>query len=383
MNTRTYSAKTFSFITLIALTTSPALAGGNEKSSHSNAHDHANYHTGHHTGHHTPQHPESHTTTHAPIGVMGDHMHHVGKWMISLRQMRMEMSGNKIGSDNVNDSEILIIPNTNAMMPMNLRVVPQEMAMDMTMLGVMYAPSENLTLMAMTGYVQKTMRLTSYNMMGMRLGDFETKSEGLGDTTITALIRGQKTASSQIHYALGLSLPTGDIEKTDTLLTPMNTRIVARLPYAMQTGSGSYDFKPALTFNRQLENYNFGGQISAIIRLNDNDADYRLGNLFSVQSWVSKTLSPTLSASPRLKGTSEEKIDGRDALIDKPVQSADPNFYGGERLTLGIGLNITPQSGALAQKRLGIEVNGPIYEKLNGPQMSRDWSLTLGFQNSF
>ena len=92
---------------------------------------------------------------------------------------------------------------------------------------------------------------------------------------------------------------------------------------------------------------------------------------------------PTLSASPRLKGTSEEKIDGRDALIDKPVQSADPNFYGGERLTLGIGLNITPQSGALVHKRLGIEVNGPIYEKLNGPQMSRDWSLTLGFQNSF
>ena len=86
----------------------------------------------------------------------------------------------------------LNIPNTNAMMPPNLRVVPQHMEMDMTMLGVMYAPNTDLTLMAMAEYVQKTMRMTTYNIMGMRLGDFETKSEGLGDLTISALIRGQK-----------------------------------------------------------------------------------------------------------------------------------------------------------------------------------------------
>ena len=236
--------------------------------------------------------------------------------------------------------------------------------------------------MAMAEYVQKTMRMTTYNMMGMRLGDFETKSEGLGDLTITALIRGQKTKTLQIHYALGLSLPTGDINKTDTLLTPMNTRIVSRLPCSMQTGSGSYDLRPALTFNKHNENYNFGGQVSAVIRLNDNDADYRQGNMFSVQGWVSRSLSPSVSTSLRLKGTNEEKIEGRDAHINKPVQSANPFFYGGERLSLGMGINHSPQTGLLAQKSLNLEIVGPIYEKLNGPQMSGDWSLTLGFKTN-
>lgn len=205
---------------------------------------------------------------------MGDHMHSAGEWMFSLRQIKMEMRGNKIGSDNASDTEILSIANTNALMSPNLRVVPQHMEMNMTMLGVMYAPNADLTFMAMIGYVQKTMRLTTYNMMGIRIGNFETESERLGNSTISALFRGHITATSQIHYALGPSLPTGNTEEQDTLLTPMNTRIAARLPYAMQTGSGSYDLKPAITFNKHFENYNFGGQISAVVRLNDNDSDY-------------------------------------------------------------------------------------------------------------
>jgi hypothetical protein len=388
MNIRIHLTNAFTVITLLSLNTHNAFAGGTEKSRYSSntpaSHNHdAHDHSSHHSGAHSSAHTSAHSGANAPIGVMGDHMHGAGEWMFSLRQMKMEMSGNKIGSDNASDTEILSVPNTNAMMPPNLRVVPQHMEMDMTMLGVMYAPNADLTFMAMTGYVQKTMRLTTYNMMGMRLGNFETESEGFGDTTISALFRGQKTATSQIHYTFGLSLPTGDIEEQDTVLTPMNTRIAARLPYAMQTGSGSYDLKHAITFNKHFENYSFGGQISAVVRLNDNDSDYRFGDIFTVQSWVSKSISPTVSASLRLKGTNEEKIDGRDTLIDKPIQSADPNFYGGERLNLGIGLNFAPKSGPLAQKRVDFEIVGPIYENLNGPQMSQDWSLIIGFKTDF
>jgi hypothetical protein len=388
MNIRIHLTNAFTVITLLSLNTHNAFAGGTEKSRYSSntpaSHNHeAHDHSSHHSGAHSSAHTSAHSGANAPIGVMGDHMHGAGEWMFSLRQMKMEMSGNKIGSDNASDTEILSVPNTNAMMPPNLRVVPQHMEMDMTMLGVMYAPNADLTFMAMTGYVQKTMRLTTYNMMGMRLGNFETESEGFGDTTISALFRGQKTATSQIHYTFGLSLPTGDIEEQDTVLTPMNTRIASRLPYAMQTGSGSYDLKHAITFNKHFENYSFGGQISAVVRLNDNDSDYRFGDIFTVQSWVSKSISPTVSASLRLKGTNEEKIDGRDTLIDKPIQSADPNFNGGERLNLGIGLNFAPKSGPLAQKRVDFEIVGPIYENLNGPQMSQDWSLIIGFKTGF
>ena len=36
----------------------------------------------------------------------------------------------------------------------------------------------------------------------------------------------------------------------------------------------------------------------------------------------------------------------------------------------------------MAQKTLNLEITGPIYENLNGPQMSENWSLTLGFKTN-
>ena len=36
-------------------------------------------------------------SSHAPVGVMGDHHHKVGEWMLSYRYMAMEMEGNLDG----------------------------------------------------------------------------------------------------------------------------------------------------------------------------------------------------------------------------------------------------------------------------------------------
>jgi hypothetical protein len=151
MNIRIHLTNAFTVITLLSLNTHNAFAGGTEKSRYSSntpaSHNHdAHDHSSHHSGAHSSAHTSAHSGANAPIGVMGDHMHGAGEWMFSLRQMKMEMSGNKIGSDNASDTEILSVPNTNAMMPPNLRVVPQHMEMDMTMLGVMYAPNADLTL---------------------------------------------------------------------------------------------------------------------------------------------------------------------------------------------------------------------------------------------
>ena len=44
---------------------------------------------------------------HAPIGVMGDHMHKKGEWMLSYRYMRMNMEGNQIGENEVTPEDIV------------------------------------------------------------------------------------------------------------------------------------------------------------------------------------------------------------------------------------------------------------------------------------
>ena len=93
-----------------------------------------------HIGHH-----HHGVLSYAPTGIMGDHLHPKGGLMVSVRYMYMYMEGNRQGSDRIADEEVYD----------SYMVVPQEMKMDMAMLGVMYAPSDKLTLMLMQNFIWK------------------------------------------------------------------------------------------------------------------------------------------------------------------------------------------------------------------------------------
>ena len=73
---------------------------------------------------------------HGPIGLMGDHFHRKGESMVSIRYMKMHMNHNYLGTNKLFDQNILELPNPTGM-PKNLSVVPQDMYMDMVMLGGM------------------------------------------------------------------------------------------------------------------------------------------------------------------------------------------------------------------------------------------------------
>lgn len=326
---------------------------------------------------------------HAPIMVMGEHMHKAGEYMVSLRHMDMSMSGNLNGSNDIADSAVLNIANSHAT-PGQLRVVPQKMDMKMTMLGAMYAPSDTVTLMLMAMHMENTMTLKTYHAMNKTLlGSFKSQSEGAGDTTVGALIHGGDTASGKWHYGVALSLPTGSIKQTGTVLTPMNmTQAGKRLPYPMQLGSGSYDLKPSLTYNGDWGNANWGrwrvgAQASAVLRLNDNNADYRLGDKAELQGWAMRRVADWLSASVRFDVSHQGKIDGQDTNITLPVQTAQTNFSGGTFANLSLGLNLIGQSGALANHRLAIEWVSPVHQDVHGVQMKRDDTLMIGWQKAF
>ena len=47
------------------------------------------------------------------------------------------------------------------------------------------------------------------------------------------------------------------------------------------------------------------------------------------------------------------------------------------------GVNFVATHGTLAGHRLGIELGAPIYQNMNGPQMTGDWMLTVGWQKAF
>jgi hypothetical protein len=266
-------------------------------------------------------------------------------------------------------------------------VVPEEMTMQMHMVGGMYGLTDRVTLMAMGMYMTKEMdAITFQGPMGTtRLGEFTTEVSGFGDVTLGAIfgLDDGATPHSQVNAALMVSLPTGSLDETDEVLTPMNTRNTVRLPYGMQPGSGTVDLKPSLTARQRFGDWSIGGQLAGVFRLNENDEGYARGDSLAATAWAAYEFTPSLSVSGRVKAQSVEKVDGIDPNIMAPTQAANPDFYGGDTVEALLGINLVGNSGALSGHRLGVELGLPVYRNLNGPQMETDLTLTVGWQKAF
>lgn len=321
--------------------------------------------------------------SHAPIAVVGDHLHDKGELMFSYRFMQMSMQGNRDGSTDLSPEQIVVlVPNRFAnppMMPPTLRVVPTKMTMNMHMFGMMFAPSDRVTLMGMANYVEKDMdHVTFAGAMGTnQLGTFTTKTSGIGDTSIAALIRLGSGSAHRWHATAGVSLPTGSIDETDAILTPMNTRPTARLPYPMQLGSGTYDLIGGVTYAGDSEKWGWGSQWRSVYRLGENDEQYTLGDEHRLTGWLSYLFSPSVSVSGRLAYFGRGNIDGIDARIAAPVQTADPDRQGIDRIDASIGANwVLPGD----RHRLSLEFSVPLSQSLDGPQLETDRQLTFGWQ---
>ncbi|MGQ4648706.1 transporter [Lyngbya aestuarii] len=302
---------------------------------------------------------------HAPISVMGEHTHSKGEFMLSYRYMFMDMDGNRDGTDSLSDSEVLD----------QFPVTPVRMTMQMHMLGAMYAPSDELTLMAMVPYIFQEM--DHRTRAGVR---FTTNSDGFGDIQTTALYKVFDQDRQRIHFNFGLSFPTGSIEERDD--TPAGDNQI--LPYPMQIGSGTFDLLPGVTYLGQNDQGSWGAQALGTLRLGENSNDYRLGNQLQLTGWIARNWTDSLSTSIRLKGRTWGNIDGADDRLNPMmIPTADPDRRGGTQLDLGLGLNLYAPSGNLRGSRFAIEFELPLYRSLEGPQLETDWQLTAGLQAVF
>lgn len=302
--------------------------------------------------------------SHAPVGVMGDHIHRKGGLMASYRYMFMSMQRNYDGDSRISDASARSGYMMNA----------TDMDMEMHMLGVMYAPTDKLTLMLMTNYTEN--RMGMINGMGVKT---QMRSSGWGDVTLAAYYSLYQKSQSSAHFGLGVSAPTGSIDE--------NLPNGFRMGYPMQLGSGTWDLKPSLTWLGQSNDWSFGSQVSAVIHLDENDNGYTLGDSATLTGWVSRRLNAWSAVSLRLTGSTWANVDGHDGrmpvipmgpLAGQPMAGVvDPNARGGSRLDLSIGLNLwDTESGT----RFAIEGGAPIYQNLDGPQLGTEWFVTLGLQ---
>lgn len=328
---------------------------------------------------------ENHASV-SPLNVMEDHTHAKGQWMVSYQFQHMKMQGNIQGRDSISNNDfVTTISNPNAP-PATLRVVPTEMDMNMHMLGTMYGLTDKITLMAMAMYMDNSMEHITYaGMSGTTvLGRFKTETKGWGDTSLSGIYNLYETQKTRINISLGVSAPTGSIKEEYTVLTPMNMTPRLRLPYAMQLGSGTWDGLLGATYSGQSDKWSWGAQYKATIRLEDeNSQSYRLGDRHIVNTWAGRQLSPSIAVLGKISLEKTGKIKGRDANITAPVQTANPNNYGGKFINAGIGLQYRPKYTPIRGISIDTELTLPIYQNVNGVQMERDWGLGFRISKSF
>ena len=321
---------------------------------------------------------------HAPISVMGDHTHAKSGWMMSYRTMHMDMDGMRYGTDRVSSGDVFAE---------SYSVTPESMSMDMHMLGLMYAPTDKLTLMLMSNYTEMEM---DHRVLPMSAGminngstKFTTETSGIGDVKLGGLYRFYLKENRKAHLGLSLSLPTGSIDEKDT--TPgMGGPANRQLPAPMQLGSGTYDLLPSLTYVQQFEDWSYGAQANAIIRLeSENDNGYRLGDVFGATTWVGSNLNEWVGINTGLNYTYTSKLKGSQDDVGtmgpngKSVATAYESNTGGERLDAIFGINLYVPTGSLKGQRIAIDLRLPLWQDLNGYQLETDYALTLGWQMAF
>jgi hypothetical protein len=318
----------------------------------------------------------------APVGL--DHVHgplRAGEFMFGYRYGYAQWSGDFLhGTQAVDDSAIL----EQACAPTQCATVTREMSMNMHMLDLMYAPSDWLTLVVMPQFMDMSMAVA--NIPGAPVGgghhhggagDDTHTTGGVGDTTFGALVKLHDVGTHAAHLGLMLRAPSGDYA-----IRHGNVRIGNFMHYDMQTGSGTWDLAPSLTWNGQWRRWSFGAQGAAVVRVQGaNGAGYRLGDRLETSLWSGCALTDWLGVTLRVTHTLQGAVHGQFkpavlAVVSGPMDL--PDNTGGRYFDLGAGLSAKVMHGTLS-----VEWLAPVSDDVNGFQRERAGTLFAGWSTHF
>ncbi len=234
------------------------------------------------------------------------------------------------------------------------------------------------TISPFTAYLPYQHNLIDYSSPG---GNIATGFTNPGDIRLNGLYVLRRTARTQQHVNLGMSVPVGLLEDVFNM-TPSPT--VPNLSYPLRTSSGTYDLLMGYTIRGQSENWTWGAQANGTVRTGINTLNYKLGDAADLTAWLSRRWGRFVSTSARLDGQIQGNIIRDDSRLN-PAQAPTnaPNHFGYERLNALIGINFYLPDGRFPGQRLSVEAGLPIYQSLEGPQLGADWMLNAGWNMIF
>ncbi len=346
------------------------------------------HHSGH--GHHAA----------SPAGVMFDHMmSEPGAYMLGYRYMYSRQAGDMLHGENV-VNDLAIVNNGCSKGAYRCRLTPTYMDMHMHMLDIMYAPTDWLNLMLMPQFMDMAMNLRQLEGAPEAPAGSHVHSGtghatgGIGDTGLYALIKLFDMLVHHLHFTLGFSAPTGDV---DIKLRRTHKQDEGYIHYGMQLGSGTWDFKPSLTYTGQVDAWLWGVQANATVRMEEhNDSGFAFGDIFQATWWGGYQLSRWLNTTLRASYTEQGAVSGQFypvvGVVDNQFVSDVnpkagpmdyPGSYGGWFWDLGLGLNVTIPDGQFAGNRFAVEWLQPVSTDVNGYQLDREGGLSATWYLAF
>ena len=301
---------------------------------------------------------------HAPAGVMADFLLPAGELYVGVRVYQEQFRGTRLGTEIFFSDDVLDF----------FAIAPLSLDRESLELDVRLGLSDGLTLAAsMPGARSEMVSVTD-------LVFFETASETIGDISIRALLNLLDMEQHRVSLALGGTIPTGQTTRSGaTPLAPSTT-----LPYVMQGGSGTFDLLGGLTFLTQNDVASVGVQFNTVVRIENNDRGYRLGDQFEFSVWGAHRVSDWMSISMRALYETWGDVRGSDPGTDGTIDPGANSFaQGGDRIQIPIGFNLFLREGPIAGHRLSFEWYYPVHQELHGPQLSAHRTLVISWQALF
>ncbi len=321
-----------------------------------------------------------------PLNIPGGGVPETHELRLKLSPMYMSMDGLRNDTSSLG-TDSLLTPEGSYM------AVPTDMDMSMLNVSAAYSFSDRLVGGVMGMWKRSTMDMEFNGMMKKMTGDsgFTMRSDGMGDTMVMLKYRAcaddPLIPTSQISFMAGVSIPTGSIDEKNKS-HPVDMRRGELLPYGMQLGSGTFDPSFAVLYQGSRSPWWWGANLSYTARLYDNRRNYHLGNETRVDLYAMYQLRYDLVAQVQLNARHQGKIRGEmdeahsgdsghmmQGNPQSPLMSPlwDPDHYGGLELFTTLGLQWQP----IPMHVIDLQVGLPVYRRLNGPQLERDYRVML------
>jgi len=295
--------------------------------------------------------------------------------MVEYKYMNMYMDDNRIGAQTVSDQAAIAFGATSTPIT-NRGATPTAMTMEMHMVHLMYGATDEISLYTM-------LMLPSLTMDHLRgpanpaTGVFTTHNSGFGDTSFGALLLLYDDDCRDLIFNLGGSAPTGDIYRETSI--PTAGAVSQPLPYPMRLGSGTFNFRPALTFKRFFDDWSWGSQFQADLPVGRNYRGYSVSDEYRFNNWASLLVTDSISLSCRIENLWRSRYDGADpGTPDAVISTNVESFRGGYWLNIGAGLQANVKGNYF-----NLEVVPTAAQYLNGIQLETDFSAIASWSRAW